>query len=938
MVTKKIYLGGSLVTVLGILIYLSTLQGVTITTSPDISCSGTINQPCVSYFNITSNYYTLKFFNTSNQKLTFSPDVKDYKIYRYVSKKWTEIKFPINMTKGVVYQFKIVGYKYKSSDTVKWGIKAGDNEIDPYWYGTSSLMVEMPHQIIYSTEDTSTDSNLPNSFWNNNYTLISGGYTSVISSGTITTNNNSQSSWNESFTGNQNNTFYVRVKKTSNVTGGTMDLSGYNYTSTFNGANLNFVEVEYNNKSSTSQCLYLRELGTVYLGLFKGTGLGLAYSGSANDKRVNVGLVWNYTIGFNNIINFNHGISACWRSTVEPTDIQSTLKIYNYDTGLWVTINDTHITSGTETKQTCQNYWQNFTINSSYSKDNNIKLMYNFTSNDANTGNYYTCDICSVPGGTCNELCISQLYMNLTYYPSNPYLDVGNDGTQNWIYTGIFNVTNNKTSDFALDINTYLSSCTPDLQGYCYVPFALHSDWGGKIQISSMQINYTSTSANWTINPSRYGWYKFPINNLNYFDTATLNLYQQPIVNNSYGYDCNSSYPCITNLYYSSNQTWNNISWNTNPSYYSYKIIEKNFTSNNIWVNWTITNQLKSVLANITYMIRIPMINIGLKVMNFSKSNQANKPYILTEVTKYVINESSCVSNPQSLCYQNGTFTPKGQTNSQWIFNITANITGTLYANWNQTLPSCMNHFLSTNSTLETSIDYNISKNDTNDYTITTNNIINSISYSGGDTSGISTVSQESEATFIWFNGTYNGSVTSIIARWFVGCANENRNGTVWICKAYAYDNKTCKGTDTKIGVTSINFTGSSGNMSYTLLTTNYSISSNETYRIKFGGGIGSGDYPVFYENDNTGNCPYGNNTWYSVTGISSDGSGEGNTPVDSRRKCFNDSWSLGVGYYANMSIGTLTANTPKQYWGFFTLNNCTAGQTINASLNFTVS
>jgi hypothetical protein len=135
MVTKKIVIGGSLTTLIALLIYLSTLQGVIITTSGNIRCEGTLTNPCVSYFNITSNYYTLKFFNTSNQKLSFTPDTKNYTMYRYLNKKWTETKFPINMTKGVNYQFKLIGYKYNPTDTIKWGIKSGDANVDPYWLG-----------------------------------------------------------------------------------------------------------------------------------------------------------------------------------------------------------------------------------------------------------------------------------------------------------------------------------------------------------------------------------------------------------------------------------------------------------------------------------------------------------------------------------------------------------------------------------------------------------------------------------------------------------------------------------------------------------------------------------------------------------------------------------------------------------------------------------
>lgn len=115
--------------------YLSTIQGVTIKTSGDITCRGDSTDPCVFYFNITSSVYSLKFYNFT-QKLRFSPDVKNYNIYRLSSiGKWYSTKFPINMTKGTLYQFKIIGYKNNPTDTVKWGISSGDADVDPVWKG-----------------------------------------------------------------------------------------------------------------------------------------------------------------------------------------------------------------------------------------------------------------------------------------------------------------------------------------------------------------------------------------------------------------------------------------------------------------------------------------------------------------------------------------------------------------------------------------------------------------------------------------------------------------------------------------------------------------------------------------------------------------------------------------------------------------------------------
>jgi hypothetical protein len=130
---KKIVYSSALATVVAVLIYLSSIPGVRITTSGDITCS-----VCTSYFNITSSNYSLKFYKF-DQRLTFSPEIKNYTLYRYTYGKWRETKFPINMTKGTLYRFKLVGYKFNPSDKIKWAISSGDAEIDPYWLGEKEV-------------------------------------------------------------------------------------------------------------------------------------------------------------------------------------------------------------------------------------------------------------------------------------------------------------------------------------------------------------------------------------------------------------------------------------------------------------------------------------------------------------------------------------------------------------------------------------------------------------------------------------------------------------------------------------------------------------------------------------------------------------------------------------------------------------------------------
>ena len=77
---------------------------------------------------------------------------------------------------------------------------------------------------------------------------------------------------------------------------------------------------------------------------------------------------------------------------------------------------------------------------------------------------------------------------SLIFPPTNPWLEVGTpDGTREWNYTGIYNITE-RTSNLALAINSYLSSCTY-AGGFCLVPFIFHSDTLGVLQYSNMNFN-----------------------------------------------------------------------------------------------------------------------------------------------------------------------------------------------------------------------------------------------------------------------------------------------------------------------------------------------------------------------------------------------------------------------------------------------------------------
>lgn len=80
------------------------------------------------------------------------------------------------------------------------------------------------------------------------------------------------------------------------------------------------------------------------------------------------------------------------------------------------------------------------------------------------------------------ELRMSNIY-STNYYPMNLAIWIGNNKVIN--YTGYFNQTNNKTSNLASFIDSYLSSCSY-VSGYCNIPFILHSDTVGILQYSSL--------------------------------------------------------------------------------------------------------------------------------------------------------------------------------------------------------------------------------------------------------------------------------------------------------------------------------------------------------------------------------------------------------------------------------------------------------------------
>jgi len=141
-------------------------------------------------------------------------------------------------------------------------------------------------------------------------------------------------------------------------------------------------------------------------------------------------------------------------------------------------------------------------------------------------------------------------------YPSNIFIDVANDGDIQWNYTGTLS-SKVQTSELGVDAISYLSSCTPKIDGTCDVPFVLHADAQGIVQLSEiLMINNTMTDSK-LFGPGSY-IYKFNTSgNENYTaasitNTLTIDKGNANVVvypgNQSIKYGTSISQYCVDNV------------------------------------------------------------------------------------------------------------------------------------------------------------------------------------------------------------------------------------------------------------------------------------------------------------------------------------------------------------------------------------------------------
>jgi hypothetical protein len=408
---------------------------------------------------------------------------------KYIFYNWTDIKTAtterpmfsnatsydcgeMNLYDNCHPSFGITGTEYKRYVI---GIKTNSTTLSNM---TDNIIVNITVIPAYTFPTTSTTTTAISSSSSSSTTLVSstttttggGGATTTISttttSSTSTTStilpcnieinslNDSSTVKNITFNGNENHTVYVAIPRYYNVTDAQLSLSGY---STINSSSfiINDTEFSYyitgdpvvsNEANSVDE-----NWDTYSSGLFSET------------------VYENFTVPYNNIgmINWTFKVQQFAEGT-------------RYFDAYCLNISD--------------KTWYNLLHYVGLSSAQNFTLTFindciNNTLNGIVSTKIYLSSVIGIGGSRHYE---SLLTFFNNSYPTNPYLDVSNDGDTQWLYSEVFNQSNNRTSDFSSELNDILSSCSCSgcsLSGTnCTIPLTFHSDTPGILGISDINI------------------------------------------------------------------------------------------------------------------------------------------------------------------------------------------------------------------------------------------------------------------------------------------------------------------------------------------------------------------------------------------------------------------------------------------------------------------
>jgi len=93
-----------------------------------------------------------------------------------------------------------------------------------------------------------------------------------------------------------------------------------------------------------------------------------------------------------------------------------------------------------------------------------------------------------IAGTRKTQTTINLYVLNFEYFPTNPWLDIGNDTVIDWSFSGKFRGESWASNKSAFQ--NYLSTCIPNSDGNCDIPLVFHSDFSGDLNITSINITY----------------------------------------------------------------------------------------------------------------------------------------------------------------------------------------------------------------------------------------------------------------------------------------------------------------------------------------------------------------------------------------------------------------------------------------------------------------
>ena len=166
MESRTKYIGtGATATIVGLIVWFFLSSNFSVEVSGDAACAGTYDEPCEAYYNITSTNFIYYIYNKDKVNLNFIPEVKSSysckKDNRFTSKArenrelypcgvgYREFDWKTPLTnkssyvekfeKGKKQEYKLVVFKFNSTDEIKWGGEITGESIDPIFFGVYNI-------------------------------------------------------------------------------------------------------------------------------------------------------------------------------------------------------------------------------------------------------------------------------------------------------------------------------------------------------------------------------------------------------------------------------------------------------------------------------------------------------------------------------------------------------------------------------------------------------------------------------------------------------------------------------------------------------------------------------------------------------------------------------------------------------------------------------